>query len=158
MISAFIDQATEWMKDHKAITGLAVTLSFFTFLASLIVTPAIVIRMSPDYFLRPRARPHTFRQQHPTLRWTGLVLKNFLGFFLILAGIAMLALPGQGLLTIFMGLVLANFPGKNRLELYLVRLPAIAKSINWMRKKAGREPLQIPPKESGIPSAHCSGS
>ena len=58
----------------------------------------------------------------------------------------MLALPGQGLLTIFMGLMLMNFPGKRSLELRIIRIPSILKSVNWMRAKADHPPLNLPPR------------
>ena len=40
----------------------------------------------------------------------------------MLVGVAMLALPGQGLLTMLVGIMLMNFPGKFRLEQALIRL------------------------------------
>ena len=51
-------------------------------------------------------------QRYPVLRPLLLIAKNLLGFVLIVAGIAMLVLPGQGLLTIVVGVVLMNFPGR----------------------------------------------
>ena len=63
----------------------------------------------------------------------------------MISGIALLALPGQGLLTILIGLALMNFPGKRALELWLIRLPMVLRAVNWIRKRGGREPLQVPP-------------
>jgi hypothetical protein len=73
-----------------------------------------------------------------------------LGAVFLLAGLAMLFTPGQGLLTILMGIMLLNFPGKQRLELAIVRRPAVLKSINWVRGRAGRPPLQLPEKRRRI--------
>ena len=56
----------------------------------------------------------------------------------------MLVLPGQGLLTIFVALVLLDFPGKLRLERWLIRKPAVRRPIDWIRAKAGREPIRPP--------------
>ena len=87
-------------------------------------------------------------EQRPVLRWIGLILKNVLGFLLVLIGIV-LSLPfvfGQGLLTILIGLTMMDFPGKRSLELRLVRFRPIKSAIDWMRAKAGREPLQLPEK------------
>jgi hypothetical protein len=64
------------------------------------------------------------------------VLKNALGVVLLLGGIVMLFLPGQGLLTMFLGIVLMDFPGKFRLERYLISRGPVLKSINWIRRKA----------------------
>ena len=71
-------------------------------------------------------------------------LKNLLGFTLVLAGVAMIFLPGQGVLTIVVGLGLMNFPGKYKLERRLIRIPAVHLSINWMRKQGHKKPLLVP--------------
>ncbi len=63
---------------------------------------------------------------------------------LVLAGIAMLVLPGQGVLTIVVGLVLMNFPGKYRLERWMATRRPIWKSLNWLRRKARRPELERP--------------
>ena len=72
-----------------------------------------------------------------------LIGKNLLGGLLVLSGIAMLVLPGQGLLTIAMGLLLMDFPGKHRLERRIVRTRPVLRSINWLRRKAHKNPLKI---------------
>ena len=67
--------------------------------------------------------------------------RNALGAVLLAAGIAMLVLPGQGLLTILLGLMLVDFPGKRRAERALVARPNVFEALNWLRAKAGRPPL-----------------
>jgi hypothetical protein len=64
-----------------------------------------------------------------------------MGVVLLLAGILMLVLPGQGLFTMFVGIMMMNFPGKYKLERWVVARGPVLKSINWMRKRAGHEPL-----------------
>jgi hypothetical protein len=61
----------------------------------------------------------------------------------MLAGVAMLVLPGQGLLTLLMGFLLVDFPGKYRLERWLFARPIVRRPINWLRHRAGRVPLQL---------------
>ena len=61
----------------------------------------------------------------------------------MLAGLAMLVLPGQGLLTILIGLMLLDFPGKRRLERRIVARPAILAMLNRMRARRGRDPLRV---------------
>jgi hypothetical protein len=73
-----------------------------------------------------------------------LVGKNLLGAVLIVAGLLMLVVPGQGLLTIAVGLALTDFPGKFRLERWIVKRPSVWRTINWLRRRAGREPLERP--------------
>ena len=57
----------------------------------------------------------------------------------------MLVLPGQGILTILVGFTLLDFPGKFRLQRWIVTRRGVLESINWVRKKAGREPLALVP-------------
>lgn len=117
--------------------------SGFLFFASLLALPWAVSRIPADYFLPERRHPVAFSQRHPLLRWAWLLLKNLLGLVLLLAGILMLVLPGQGLLTIIAGLILMNFPGKYRLERWLVARPGVTRAINWMRRRRGAVPLKV---------------
>jgi len=110
--------------------------SIFAFLATVIVVPMALVRMPADYLVRP-SRPDS----HPVV----VALKNVAGVILVLLGIAMLVLPGQGLLTLALGLSLVDFPGRRRLERYLLTRPALLKTINALRRRAERPPLQIPP-------------
>ena len=83
-----------------------------------------------------------------------LALKNLLGLLLMVMGVAMLVLPGQGILSILIGLSLMNFPGKYRLERYIAGRRPIRKSLNWIRARAGVEPLKI--LEEEMPAQHLS--
>jgi UPF0716 family protein affecting phage T7 exclusion len=71
-------------------------------------------------------------------------LKNITGLVLIIAGIIMLVLPGQGLITLTMGLLFINFPGKRKLECKLISNQKVLRSINWLRAKRNKEPLLVP--------------
>jgi uncharacterized membrane protein (UPF0136 family) len=77
------------------------------------------------------------------LRGVFLLVKNALGALLFIAGSVMIFLPGQGLLTMVAGLALLNFPGKRKLEMRFLHMPRVLSSINWLRTKAGREPLSL---------------
>jgi hypothetical protein len=72
-----------------------------------------------------------------------VVFKNIIGYSLILGGIMMLVLPGQGVFTIIIGLMLSNYPGKYVIEKKFIAIPAILKSINWLRAKSNAPPLKI---------------
>jgi hypothetical protein len=65
------------------------------------------------------------------------------GYLFLVLGAFMLILPGQGVLTIVAGLALIDFPGKHRLIQWLVARPSVLKSMNWMRERAGRDPLIV---------------
>jgi hypothetical protein len=79
------------------------------------------------------------------LRWGGLVVKNLLGAFLVLLGVVMSlpGVPGQGVLTILLGVMLLDFPGKRALELKLVSRPKVLRTINRIRQQFERPPLQL---------------
>ena len=134
----------EWMNQHQSlIWGLGV-ISIVTFLGTLVAIPYLVSWIPADYFLQKRHGDNRLAKQHPLLRVIGLVIKNIFGVIFIVAGIAMLVLPGQGILTILIGLMLMNFPGKFALEQRIVQQPAVFKTLNWIRAKRKHPPLLLP--------------
>ena len=110
----------------------------------MVILPIVVVRMEEDYFLENRNPGKAISEVHPVIRWAGLIAKNVLGVILLIAGIIMLVTPGQGLLTVLMGLILTDFPNKRALELRIIALPAVLKAINWIREKAKKPPLRLP--------------
>jgi hypothetical protein len=69
------------------------------------------------------------------------IVKIMVGLFLLICGLVMLVLPGQGLLTMLMGLSLMPFPGKNKLEQTIVARKSVRYSLNWIRMKANKKPF-----------------
>jgi len=120
------------------------SLSLALFIATLIGMPLIIARMSTDYFSSRQAPAESWRGQHPVMRFSFLGIKNLLGLVLLVAGLAMLVLPGQGIITIFVAITLLDFPGKRRLELRIVRQRHVSQAVNWIRKRAGRPALLLP--------------
>ena len=55
----------------------------------------------------------------------------------------MLVLPGQGLFTIIIGLMLSNYPGKYYIEKKFIAIPKILRGINWLRRKSNKPPIKI---------------
>jgi hypothetical protein len=139
-----IESFTSFYQDNQAFLGLMAGLSLFMFVVSLLSLPWLLSLIPVDYFQKaePYRLHHSF--EHPVIRTALIGIKNILGWILIPAGIAMLVLPGQGLLTLVMGLLLIDFPGKRNFERSLVSKPSVLKSINWFRKKRGRDPLLAP--------------
>jgi hypothetical protein len=140
----------DWIPFSKTALWWMGILSVVTFFGSLIALPMLIARMPADYFVRDRQGHAAHRRQHPVLRVIGLVCKNLVGLAFVLAGIAMLVLPGQGVLTIVIGLSLMNFPGKHALERYIVQQPTILQAINWTRNKAGQPPLKVPQSDATV--------
>lgn len=136
---------THWERLFSpAVLGWISLLSALTFVVSLMVVPLIAVRIPPDYFDSKRRHRSALRRLHPALFMVAFTLKNALAVILVAGGIIMLVLPGQGILTILIGIAVSNFPGKYRLERRLVSLPGVLAAINWIRGKARVEPLRKP--------------
>ncbi len=116
--------------------------SIVSFVASLIAIPIILVRLPPDYFCE-RSSKGWLNSRHPILRILLLGLKNLAGVILIVGGLAMLVLPGQGLLTLLIGVSMTDFPGKRTLERRLIGRPAVLKAINAVRQRFHRLPLRV---------------
>ena len=116
--------------------------SLATFFATLLLVPIILIRLPSDYFSYRRRKPR-MQVRHPFVAVLLTLVKNVLGLTFVAAGIAMLVLPGQGILTILVGLMLLDFPGKYRAEQWLVSHASVLRSINWIRSRARKPPLRI---------------
>jgi hypothetical protein len=123
--------------------GLTVA-SVIGFVGTLIAIPWILVRLPADYF-DTRTPRHWMKDHHPVLRLSGLIIKNVVGIVFLLAGFAMLFLPGQGLLTMLIGISLMDFPGKRALEAKMVGQPTLLGVINNMRKKFDKPPLTLAP-------------
>jgi hypothetical protein len=123
--------------------GLALA-SAIGFIGSLIAIPLILVRLPADYF-DTRTPRHWMKDHHPVLRLLGVIVKNVVGVVFVLAGFAMLFLPGQGLLTILIGVSLMDFPKKRVLEAKMVGQPTLLGVINSMRQKFGKPPLTMAP-------------
>jgi hypothetical protein len=133
-----------WIEAHPALTIVLAGLSALTFIGSLLALPLLVARLPVDYFSDPRRHRNPLRQQFPLAYFALRGVKNLLGWVLILSGLLMLILPGQGLLTIIIGLLLSDFPGKFALERRLASTPRILSAINWLRRRGGHPPLSAP--------------
>jgi hypothetical protein len=121
-----------------------IVFSVVTFVTSIAVTILVLIKLPDTYFKASHGREF-WVERHPVLRWGGLILKNLLGAFLVLLGVVMSlpGVPGQGVLTILLGVMLLDFPGKRRLELKLVSRPKVLRTINRIRQRFDRTPLQL---------------
>jgi hypothetical protein len=140
----WIAPAMDWAKSHQAIAWWIFAASIAVSLLTPIAVGWAIVQLPADYFSRKTRPPLSTWEEHPVLRPIYLIAKNLLGLVLIIAGIAMLVLPGQGLLTIVVGVVLMNFPGKYRLERWLATRRPVWRSLNWLRRRAGRPELQRP--------------
>lgn len=117
--------------------------SIATFILSLLIIPIIIVKIPEDYFSSNKQQSTQWLGINPLLRSFLTVLKNLAGLVLLIMGVLMLVLPGQGLLTILFGIALLDFPGKHKLVRRIVSYPKLLNSINWIRKKANKKPLLV---------------
>jgi hypothetical protein len=133
-----------WQFHWPTVPELAIGAVLFVVMAaaSLVVTGWILVRLPANYFAGDKP-PAFWADRHPILRWLGQVGKNVLGVLLVVLGVilSLPGVPGQGVLTILIGLMFLDLPGKRRLEQKLVRRPRVLNVINRLRARYGRGAL-----------------
>ncbi len=143
MVIHIVLEIYHWVQENETLLWISAVGSVLTVLGTVLLAPVVIIRIPRDYF-SGRAYHHLpWAQHHPVIRVVLILAKNLLGLIFVVAGIAMLVLPGQGLLTILAGVLLLNFPGKVRLERRIVAYPPLYRSINWLRRRYNRPPLEL---------------
>lgn len=127
--------------------AIAVAISVASAVVSLIACAYVLGRLPADYFVNPAAR-ESQAKRHPILHVLFVLGRNLLGYFLIALGILLSfpGVPGQGLLTILMGVMLIDIPGKHHLERWLVTRRLVLGAVNRLRARAGNPPLLTEPQ------------
>lgn len=131
--------------DWSVVAWWATGLSLLALVATAIGVPWAVSRLPYDYFSSTERHVWRSRPNAPVTALLLGVVKNVFGGLLVFLGVVMLFTPGQGLLTILIGMLLLNFPGKYRLERWLVLRPGVLRGLNWLRHRHGRRPFEAPP-------------
>lgn len=123
---------------------LAVLLFLVSFGISLAVVSFILVRIPANYFREDRAEPF-WSGRHPLIRLIGVIAKNLLGLVLVALGIVMSipGVPGQGILTILLGIMLLDFPGRQKFERKIVSQPRVLKNVNKLRARFGKPKLEL---------------
>jgi hypothetical protein len=141
-VQAFSD-AIHWLEKHAALGTALVVASIVTFVGSLWVAHRFLTTIPSDYFTYKHKRFERWNDSHPALRWTVIIGKNLLGGLLVLAGLVMIFTPGQGILSLLLGVTLLDIPGKRALERTLIQRPSVLRVVNRLRARAGRPPLEF---------------
>jgi len=136
-----LNQASQLISNYKSFILWLGTISFLIFIFSLFSIKWLVALIPSDYFINKSSSK--FRSKYPIIWLLSIIIKNILGYTLIIGGILMLVLPGQGLFTIMIGLMLSNYPGKYLIEKRFIAIPRVLKTINWLRKRSGKSPLEV---------------
>ena len=117
-------------------------LSTIFFLLSLLGLSWLISIIPHNYFV-DKKRVSLIKMKNPLMWLPIIIIKNSIGLVLILCGILMLILPGQGVLTIITGLIFLDYRGKFKFERLLVRNKLILNSMNWIRRKLNKPDLII---------------
>lgn len=124
----------ESWSDHRAAWIASTTISLVVYAAAALAIPFVLASLPADHFTRP---PH---RRRPFTRF----LRTIVGLLIVAAGVAMLFLPGPGIVTIVLGLSITGGELSARGMRKIVCRPRVLAAINAMRVRRGREPL-LPP-------------
>jgi len=130
-----------WTWRHILFGALIFVASFFL---NLGIVSLILVKLPADYFSKNR-KTKFWDGPHPALHAAKVIGKNLLGIVLVALGVVLSlpGVPGQGLLTILLGVMLLDFPGRHRLEQKLLSKPRIVNTINRLRGRFGKPPLEL---------------
>ena len=116
------------------------------FLASLLVSflaIAIVMVKIPENYFSSHYQQDFMPNSPWLVRWGVVIIKNIFGLLLILLGIVLSfpGVPGQGILTILLGLIMIDIPGKRPIEARIIKRPTILAAVNDIRARYKKPPL-----------------
>ena len=139
----------EWFADiWGSITLGRVLIGVGVFLGSLLLSFAaiaiVMVKIPANYFSSHYVQD--FLPDSPwVVRWGAVIAKNLLGLFLIGLGIilSLPGVPGQGILTILLGLIMMDIPGKRPLEARIIKRPTVLAAINKLRQRFNKPELQL---------------
>ncbi len=139
----------EWVTDFFSSitlrgTLLGLLIFVLTFGANLAIVSLVLVKLPATYFKRSHKRKF-LATRPPIIRWLAIIGKNLLGVVLVVAGIllSLPGVPGQGILTILLAVMLLDFPGRPRLEHWLVSRPRILRTINKLRHRFSKQALVL---------------
>lgn len=133
----------DWFYPNEVLVEWVVLVSIVSFALVLLAVPVILAVLPKDYFLQPESPPDIWPRSISLLQLLFLISRNLIGVVLVFIGILMLVLPGQGILTIVIGLVLTKFPGKYKVERWFISRPRVLAMVNWTRAKINKPAFEI---------------
>ena len=135
---------SEWFRNYEVLIWWSGAASLLMFLGSLCAIPFILIKIPADYFSSLGAKSRMDIRELSLPRFIYIVFKNMVGIAFIFAGLIMLVTPGQGILTIIVGISLVDFPRKYSLVRKIISNRTILDTINRLRAKADKPPIEVP--------------
>src|SRR4051794_16571625 len=97
---------SNWLSQNSTLVGWLSVGSLSLLLLTPLGVAWLIARLPVDYFSNDTPHALASWDKRPSWRLFLLVARSALGILLIVAGIVMLIAPGQGLLTIVVGLIL----------------------------------------------------
>jgi hypothetical protein len=125
---------------------LAFALSVIASVGGVVVIGVVLVKLPASYFGDATVHQPSSKT-HPLARWTAVFLKNLLGAALVVLGLVMSVpgIPGPGIITILLGLMLLDFADKRRWASWVISRPPILRMANGLRRKYGQPPFAMPP-------------
>ena len=137
-----LSELTSRITWHNVLIGALIFAG--TFFINLAIVSFILVKLPANHFSKSR-KTKFWSGPRPLLHAAGIVGKNIAGVLLVALGIVLSlpGVPGQGLLTVLLGVMLLDFPGRHRLEQKLLSRPSIVNAINKLRGRFGKPPLEL---------------
>jgi hypothetical protein len=129
-----------WLSGHTLFLSMLAIASVVMLTVTIVAAPWAVSRLPSNYLL------HRLERHSNQSIWYNMIsiTRAILGLLVVLLGLIMLITPGPGVVMLLLGISIAEFPGKNRLLVYLATRPNVLASLNWMRRRHGKAPFVHP--------------
>jgi hypothetical protein len=115
---------------------LIIIFSGIMFVVSILIIPVFIARLPSTYFIE------SFEDQKK-LTLPIKLLRFILGALLIITGIIMLFIPGQGVISILIGLILLPILSTKKIVRKLTNSKIIQKTLNATRRRCNKVPFKF---------------
>jgi hypothetical protein len=139
----------DWLtRFWESLTLNSILLGVGLFLVSLLISflaIGIVLVKIPENYFSSHYQQDFMPNSSWLVRWSVVIIKNIFGIFLVLLGIVLSlpGVPGQGVLTILLGLIMLDIPGKRPLEAKIIKRPTVLAAANNLRARYNKPPLEM---------------
>jgi hypothetical protein len=133
----------------RAVIAWGFFASLALLLLSIVLTVLLLVRLPADSFVdNPRSTGE------PAKGVAVRIGKNIFGWLLIVIGLILSipGVPGQGIMTVLLGLLLVEFPGRRALIRRILRRKMFRRSIDRIRIRFGSRPLEWNDDDWSVPS------
>lgn len=150
-----IDCLAQFFTKHYQVASLVTMLSLFAFVLGVLLLPWLIALIPDSYFYRQGAstkdnvasiRDSVDQENYSVSKYSIFrrLIKNVVGVVFVATGIVLLITPGQGVLTLILGMMLLDYPGKKKIERKLLSYPPVLKLINSLRRRRGKREFIFP--------------